>query len=146
MTVRYDAINKMLVRHMEDVNANKGRAAYSGKGADETDKFLGQMAALRQKYTVPKFWIMLEKEFKDDKVSLILNTFCALFFLKIARRNSEGFDFHSMISVFTNQNLICFIRVFPCLRTHENSFKEEISNFKWFKWKFCCKNIFLEVK
>ena len=72
MTVRYDAINKMLVRHMEDVNANKGRAAYSGKGADETDKFLGQMAALRQKYTVPKFWIMLEKEFKDDKVSLIL--------------------------------------------------------------------------
>ena len=53
---------------MEDVNANKGRAAYSGKGADETDKFLGQMAALKQKYTVPKFWIMLEKEFKDDKV------------------------------------------------------------------------------
>ena len=75
MTVRYDAINKMLVRHMEDVNANKGRAAYSGKGADETDKFLGQMAALRQKYTVPKFWIMLEKEFKDDKVSLIIDTF-----------------------------------------------------------------------
>ena len=55
---------------MEDVNANKGRAAYSGKGADETDKFLGQMAALKQKYTVPKFWIMLEKEFKDDKVIL----------------------------------------------------------------------------
>ena len=60
----------MLVKHMEDVNANKGRAAYSGKGADETDKFLGQMAALKQKYTVPKFWIMLEKEFKDDKVIL----------------------------------------------------------------------------
>ena len=52
------------------MNANKGRAAYSGKGADETDKFLGQMAALKQKYTVPKFWIMLEKEFKDDKVNL----------------------------------------------------------------------------
>ena len=41
--LRYDAINKMLVKHMEDVNANKGRAAYSGKGADETDKFLGQV-------------------------------------------------------------------------------------------------------
>ena len=41
--LRYDAINKMLVKHMEDVNANKGRAAYSGKGADETDKFLAQV-------------------------------------------------------------------------------------------------------
>ena len=69
--LRYDAINKMLVRHMEDVNANKGRAAYNGKGADETDKFLGQLAALKQKYTVPKFWIMLEKEFKDDKDKLV---------------------------------------------------------------------------
>jgi len=69
--LRYDAINKMLIKHMEDVNANKGRAAYNGKGADETDKFLGQMAALKQKYTVPKFWIMLEKEFKDDKDKLV---------------------------------------------------------------------------
>ena len=69
--LRYDAINKMLVRHMEDVNANKGRAAYNGKGADETDKFLGQLAALKQKYTVPKFWIMLEKEFKDDPDKLV---------------------------------------------------------------------------
>ena len=88
MTARYDAINKMLVRHMEDVNANKGRAAYSGKGADETDKFLGQMAALRQKYTVPKFWIMLEKEFKDDKVSLIPNIF--IFWVCISL--SQNFD------------------------------------------------------
>ena len=44
---------------------------YSGKGADETDKFLGELAALRQKFTVPKFWIMLEKEFKDDKDKLV---------------------------------------------------------------------------
>ena len=35
-------------------------------GADETDKFLDQLAALKQKFTVPMFWIMLEKEFKDD--------------------------------------------------------------------------------
>merc|ERR1711902_359389 len=35
------------------------------------DKFLGQLAALKQKYTVPKFWIMLEKEFKDDKDKLV---------------------------------------------------------------------------
>ena len=29
------------------------------------------MAGLKQKYTVPKFWIMLEKEFKDDKDKLV---------------------------------------------------------------------------
>ena len=29
------------------------------------------MAALRQKFTVPKFWIILEKEFKDDKDKLV---------------------------------------------------------------------------
>jgi len=56
---------------MEDISVNQGRQAYSGKGADETDKFLGQLAALKQKFTVPKFWIMLEKEFKDDKDKLV---------------------------------------------------------------------------
>ena len=50
---------------------NKNSSQSSGKGADETDKFLGELAALKQKFTVPKFWIMLEKEFKDDKDKLV---------------------------------------------------------------------------
>merc|ERR1711970_1608981 len=69
--LRYDAINKMIVKLMEDINANKGRAAYTGKGGDETDKFLASLAAMTQKYKAPKFWIMLEKEFKDDKDKLV---------------------------------------------------------------------------
>jgi len=69
--LRYDAINKMIVKLMEDINANKGRAAYTGKGGDETDKFLAHLATLVQKYKAPKFWIMLEKEFKDDKDKLV---------------------------------------------------------------------------
>jgi len=69
--LRYDAINKMIVKLMDDINANKGRAAYTGKGGDETDKFLASLAAMTQKYKAPKFWIMLEKEFKDDKDKLV---------------------------------------------------------------------------
>jgi len=69
--LRYDAINKILTKIMEDISVNQGRSAYTGKGADETDKFLGQLAAMKQKFTVPKFWIMLEKEFKDDKDKLV---------------------------------------------------------------------------
>jgi len=61
----------MVVKLMEDINANKGRAAYTGKGGDETDKFLAHLASLTQKYKAPKFWIMLEKEFKDDKDKLV---------------------------------------------------------------------------
>ena len=86
--LRYDAINKVITKLMEDINVNQGRQAYTGnrptpeiflyfsfypagKGADETDKFLAQLAGLKQKFTVPKFWIMLEKEFKDDKDKLV---------------------------------------------------------------------------
>merc|ERR1712098_832982 len=69
--LRYDAINKMIVKLMDDINANKGRVAYTGKGGDETDKFLASLAAMTQKYKAPKFWIMLEKEFKDDKDKLV---------------------------------------------------------------------------
>merc|ERR1719341_1910770 len=53
------------------INANKGRAAYTGKGGDETDKFIASLSAMTQKYKAPKFWIMLEKEFKDDKDKLV---------------------------------------------------------------------------
>lgn len=92
--MRNDAISKMLVKLMDDINANKGslatcrlswshpstrrliclsvgRAAYTGKGGDETDRFLAQLALLKQKYKSPRFWIMLEKEFKDDKDKLV---------------------------------------------------------------------------
>merc|ERR1712126_379122 len=69
--LRYDAINKMITKLMEDINANKGRAVYTGKGGDETDRFLGSLASMLQKFKAPKFWIMLEKEFKDDKDKLV---------------------------------------------------------------------------
>jgi hypothetical protein len=55
----------------EEVTANKGRAAYTGKGGDETDKFLFNLSQLQKKYRSPRFWIMLEKEFKDDPDKLV---------------------------------------------------------------------------
>lgn len=69
--LRYDAIDKMISMLSEEVTANKGRAAYTGKGGDETDKFLTKLATLQQKYRSPRFWIMLEKEFKDDPDKLV---------------------------------------------------------------------------
>jgi len=69
--LRYEAINKMLQKLMEEVKVNKGRAVYTGKGGDQTDVFLQQLEVMCQKYRAPKFWIMLEKEFKDDKDKLV---------------------------------------------------------------------------
>jgi hypothetical protein len=69
--LRYDAINKMIEMLAEEVTANKGRAAYTGKGGDETDKFLFNLSQLQKKYRSPRFWIMLEKEFKDDPDKLV---------------------------------------------------------------------------
>jgi len=56
---------------MDEVKVNKGRAVYTGKGGDQTDVFLQQLDVMCQKYRAPKFWIMLEKEFKDDKDKLV---------------------------------------------------------------------------
>ncbi len=36
--VRYDAIHKMITNLMENINTNRGRMAYTGKGGDETDR------------------------------------------------------------------------------------------------------------
>jgi len=69
--LRYEAINKMLNHLMEELKVNKGRAGYTGKGGDETDRFLQNLELMSQKYRAPKFWIMLEKEFKDDKDKLV---------------------------------------------------------------------------
>jgi len=70
--LRYDAVAKMISKVMEEINVNKGRtSAYTGKGGDDTDKFLANLTTLLQKYKAPKFWIMLEKEFKDDKDKLV---------------------------------------------------------------------------
>ena len=70
--LRYDAISKMIAKVIEDVGSNKGRTtAYTGKGADDTDKFLAILQGLKERYMAPKFWIMLEKEFKDDKDKLV---------------------------------------------------------------------------
>merc|ERR1719158_2051436 len=69
--LRYDAINKMITMLAEEVTVNKGRAAYTGKGGDETDRFLASLSELQKKYRSPRFWIMLEKEFKDDKDKLV---------------------------------------------------------------------------
>jgi len=70
--LRYDAVSKMIQKVVDEITSNKGRTtAYTGKGADEADKFLHMLQQLLQKYKAPKFWIMLEKEFKDDKDKLV---------------------------------------------------------------------------
>merc|ERR1711962_1222057 len=69
--LRYDAINKMIGMLAEEITVNKGRAAYAGKGGDETDKFLSNLQSMQKKYRSPRFWIMLEKEFKDDPDKLV---------------------------------------------------------------------------
>ena len=43
----------------------------SGKGGDQTDQFLKELTGLTTQYRAPKFWIMLEKEFKDDSDKLV---------------------------------------------------------------------------
>jgi len=69
--LRYDAILKMIGLLSEEITANKGRAAYGGKGGDETDRFLLKLEDMQKKYKCPRFWIMLEKEFKDDPDKLV---------------------------------------------------------------------------
>jgi len=69
--LRYDAINKMIGMLAEEITVNKGRAAYTGKGGDMTDTFLKNLEELQKKYKSPRFWIMLEKEFKDDPDKLV---------------------------------------------------------------------------
>jgi len=69
--LRHDAIHKMITKFTADMQENKGRAAYTGKGGDDTDRFLVQLAEMGRKYKSPRFWIMLEKEFKDDQDKLV---------------------------------------------------------------------------
>jgi len=47
--LRYDAINKMIGMLSEEITVNKGRAAYVGKGGDETDKFLNNLQTMQKK-------------------------------------------------------------------------------------------------
>jgi len=69
--MRYNAVHKMLERLMGDITASRGRALYTGKGGDQTDQFLKELAGLASMYRAPNFWIMLEKEFKDDPDKLV---------------------------------------------------------------------------
>lgn len=47
------------------------RISIAGKGGDQTDQFLKELTGLATQYRAPKFWIMLEKEFKDDPDKLV---------------------------------------------------------------------------
>eukprot|EP00088_Acartia_fossae_P059657 TRINITY_DN7102_c0_g1_i2.p1 TRINITY_DN7102_c0_g1~~TRINITY_DN7102_c0_g1_i2.p1 ORF type:complete len:813 (-),score=304.37 TRINITY_DN7102_c0_g1_i2:88-2526(-) len=69
--LRYDAIYKMMDKVKEEISNAKGRAGYTGKGGDEGDKFIMQLSEEQKKYKAPHFWIMLEKEFKDDRDKLV---------------------------------------------------------------------------
>ena len=69
--MRHDAIARMVERLAADITAARGRAAYTGKGGDETDRFLAQLATLATAYRAPNLWIMLEKEFKDEPDKLV---------------------------------------------------------------------------
>ena len=83
------------------------------------------MAALKQKFTVPKFWIMLEKEFKDDKDKLVSSvckydsasgnlSYCGTICLQM---NDEAVlkpttEFFSMILYNSDPNSKVFLRRF----------------------------------
>jgi len=69
--LRNDAIHQMINKFTIDVQENKGRAVYTGKGGDDTDRFLLELATMKTKYKSARFWIMLEKEFKDDSDKLV---------------------------------------------------------------------------
>jgi len=69
--LRHEAINKMIETMIEELRVNKGRPGYTGKGGDQTDIFLQFLTEMSLKYRAPKFWIMLEKEFKDDRDKLV---------------------------------------------------------------------------
>jgi len=69
--LRYDAIYKMVSKVIEDINSNRGRTGYTGKGGDELDRFLVNLSELQKGYKTPHFWILLEKEFKDDPDKLV---------------------------------------------------------------------------
>merc|ERR1711962_398838 len=69
--MRYDSIQRMIEEYIESTTLSRGRAVYLGKGGDQTDLLLGQLTNMAKKYRAPKFWIMLEKEFKDDKDKLV---------------------------------------------------------------------------
>jgi len=69
--LRYDAVYKMMDRIKEEVAQAKGRASYSGKGGDQGDQFITHLEEEQKKFKAPHFWIMLEKEFKDDRDKLV---------------------------------------------------------------------------
>jgi len=69
--LRYDAIYKMMEKIKEEVANAKGRQGYAGKGGDFADTFVTKLSEEQKKYKAPHFWIMLEKEFKDDRDKLV---------------------------------------------------------------------------
>jgi len=123
--MRHDAIHRMIEKLMYDITASRGRPVYTGKGGDETDKFLGQLADMARRYRAPKFWIMLEKEFKDDKDKLVSSVckfdsttgslaYCGTICLQM---NEEALlkpteEFFSMILYNSDPNSKVFLRRF----------------------------------
>ncbi|XP_023327483.1 uncharacterized protein LOC111700705 [Eurytemora carolleeae] len=69
--LRNDAIYKTLTKVVEDLTESQGRPGYTGKGADETDRFLMALGDLQKKYKTSRFWIMLEREFKCENDKLV---------------------------------------------------------------------------
>jgi len=123
--LRYDAIYKMLMKVIQDINANRGRTGYTGKGGDETDKFLMQLNALMQKYKVSHFWIMLEKEFKDDTDKLVSSVckydsssgklnYCGTICLQMNEENTlkPTTEFFNMILYNSDPNSKVYLRRF----------------------------------
>ena len=49
---------RMVERLVADITASRGRAVYTGKGGDETDKFLQQLSAMAGQYRAPRYdWL-----------------------------------------------------------------------------------------
>ena len=50
----YSYSARMVERLVADITASRGRAVYTGKGGDETDKFLQQLGAMAGQYRAPR--------------------------------------------------------------------------------------------
>jgi len=123
--LRYDAVYKMISKMKATISANKGRTVYTGKGADASDRFLANLFELQQKYKAPQFWIMLEKEFKDESDKLVSSvckydsvsnklSYCGTICLQINEESTlkPTKEFFSMILYNSDPNSKVFLRRF----------------------------------
>jgi len=123
--LRSDAMYKLISKMNDNISANKGRSRYTGKGGDATDRFQSNLVELQSKYKAPHFWIMLEKEFKDEPDKLVSSVcnydsvtnklkYCGTICLQINEESTlkPTKEFFSMILYNSDPNSKVFLRRF----------------------------------